>query len=88
MSSKSISARYGHIKRGLSKGEPLKGKALKLALEILGGYNDNSELSIFMKGIKEKIKSGETLSNYEFHFFVEVVLLYLKLSYNGGEANE
>ena len=86
MTSKSMSAKFGHIKRGLSKGEPLKGKTLELALDILGNEFDDSEHDIFMKGIRNKIVSGEKLSEYEYHFFVEVIIDQLKLF--GGEHDE
>ena len=79
MSSRSESARLGHIKRNLAAGEPLKGKTLKLALEILDVDYDNSKFGLFMKGIREKIKSGETLGEYEYHYFVETILQNMKL---------
>jgi len=75
-----MSAKYGHIKRGLSKKEPLKGKTLELALEILSVDYDDSEFGNFMKGIRKKIKNGEPLGDYEYHYFVEVTLPHLKLS--------
>lgn len=67
---KSFSARCGHIKRRLNSNEPLTGKSLELALELAG---DDSDLA-------RKLMTGETLSSYEHHLFVDVVLLHARLS--------
>jgi hypothetical protein len=79
MASKSMSAKYGHIKRRLSQGEPLTGKTLKTALEVLecdgNGSSDN-----MIDTIREKIVKGESLTEYEYHIFVEVILVHAKLS--------
>tara|TARA_R110000796_G_scaffold18061_1_gene55031 strand:- start:706 stop:984 length:279 start_codon:yes stop_codon:yes gene_type:complete len=66
---KSFSARCGHVKRRLKKGEPLTGKTLELALE----YAQDDEVS-------RKLVAGEELSDYEYHVLVEVVLLHARLS--------
>ena len=73
---KSFGARCGHIKRRLSKDEPLKGKLLELALDLAGDDVDNgNDLNI-----ARKLIAGEKLSEYEYHVFVEVILLHARLS--------
>jgi hypothetical protein len=74
MADKSFSARVGHIKRHLNKNEPLKGKTLDFALELFG----NSEEKL-IKGIMEKIKEGQSLTEYEQHIMVDVLLDHVKL---------
>lgn len=41
---KSMSARFGHIKRRLVREEPLTGKHLELALDIVGDGNTGDKL--------------------------------------------
>lgn len=81
MSNKSMIAKYGHIKRKLAKDEPLKGKTLTTALEVVDeNLNEKSADSAFWSTIKEKLLSGKTLDDYEYHVFVEVVLLHKRLA--------
>lgn len=61
-------ARLGHIKRRLKCDEPLTGELLELALNCTGHPD-----------IAEKLKAGEILSDYEYHIFVEVELLHVRL---------
>ncbi|WP_460139653.1 hypothetical protein [Pseudomonas sp. S2_E01] len=71
---KSISAKCGHVKRRLNQNEPLEGKVLEFALDIVGETGDD-----FLNGIAEKLKAGEKLDDYEHHFMVDVLLLHVKL---------
>lgn len=75
---KSISARCGHVKRRLSRNEPLKGKVLEFALSIVEGdcRSPDDEL---LRGMAEKLKAGEALSDYEYHIMVDVLLLHVRL---------
>lgn len=66
---KSFSARCGHVKRRLAKGEPLNGKTLELALE----YAQDEEVA-------RKLNAGEPLNEYEYHVLVEVILLHARLA--------
>jgi hypothetical protein len=71
---KSISAMCGHVKRRLNQNEPLEGKVLEFALDIVG-ETDND----FLNGIAEKLKAGEKLDDYEHHILVDVLLLHVRL---------
>lgn len=71
---KSISAKCGHVKRRLNQNEPLEGKVLEFALDIVGETDDD-----FLNGIAEKLKAGEKLDDYEHHLMVDVLLLHVKL---------
>jgi hypothetical protein len=75
----SISAKCGHVKRRLSRGEPLTGKLLEFALDVIGEGTGNSRHDAFFDVIAAKLKDGTQLSEYEFHMFVEVVLLHVRL---------
>jgi hypothetical protein len=72
--SNSISAQCGHVKRRLRAGEPLKGKVLQFALSIIDQSSNPLEM-----GIAKKLNAGEPLGEYEYHVFVEVVLLHVRL---------
>jgi len=65
---KSLSARCGHVKRRLARDEPLTGKLLEFALDCTGDPN-----------IARKLSAGEELSEYEYHIFVDVELLHVRL---------
>jgi len=73
---KRISARCGHVKRRLSRDEPLTGELLEFALDVLGEGNfaGKGELST-----AEKLKAGQQLNEYEFHIMVDVLLLHTRL---------
>ena len=72
-----MSAKYGHIKRKLAKDEPLKGKTLTTALEVVyENLNKKSEDIAFWNTLREKLLSGKSLDEDEYHVFVEVVLLH------------
>ena len=71
---KSISAMCGHVKRRLNQNEPLEGKVLEFALDIVGETDDD-----FLNGIAEKLKAGEKLDGYEHHIMVDVILLHVRL---------
>jgi hypothetical protein len=73
---RSVSARCGHVKRQLSEGKPLTGELLEFALSHVG---ESSGLKL-LDGIREKLKSGDQLTDYELHVFVDVILLHTRLS--------
>lgn len=75
---RSWSAKCGHIKRRISADEPLKGKTLVFALELLKSesFSDND----MIKTISEKIKKGDNLSNYEKSILEDAILTHAKLS--------
>lgn len=59
--------------------EPVEGVLLGLALEIIdkGGRGDSDK--DLVDKMKEKIKSGKELTEYEKHIFVDVMMLHRKL---------
>lgn len=74
---KSASARYGHIKRRLKKAEPLTGKHLELALDVVG---DGSTGHKMLDAISNKLQTGQKLDDYELHLMLDVYLVHEKLS--------
>ncbi|OGC77575.1 MAG: hypothetical protein A2Z27_00120 [candidate division Zixibacteria bacterium RBG_16_50_21] len=75
---KAISAKCGHVKRRLNQGKPLEGKVLEFALSVVeGGMRSSND--DFLKGIADKLKAGEKLSEYEHHIMVDVLLLHIRL---------
>lgn len=66
---KAISAKCGHIKRRLSRGEALKGDLLQFVLDM--GIDDS---------IAAKLQSGDKLSDYELHLMLDVYLLHRRLA--------
>lgn len=85
----SISARCGHVKRRLRRGEPLEGKTLEFALSTLE-REENAPSDAFWDGIVAKLKAGEKLGDYEYHCFVEMHLVHVRLGAlaAGREARE
>lgn len=75
---KSRGASYGHIKRKLNKNEPLTGKNLELALELVDVIGDD-EHSKFLRNVGVKLKAGQPLDEYEHHIMVDVLLLHVRL---------
>ena len=71
---KSISAMCGHVKRRLNQNEPLEGKVLEFALDIVGETDDD-----FLNGIAEKLKAGDKHSEYEHHIMVDVIHLHVRV---------
>lgn len=76
---KSRGASYGHITRKLNNNDPLTGKTLELALELVDVIGDD-EQSKFMRNIGNKLKAGEPLDEYEHHIMVDVLILHARLS--------
>ena len=75
---RALSAQCGHVKRRLSRNEPLKGKVLEFALSVVegdGGFPNDEVL----RGIADKLSVGKTLSDYEYHIMVDVLLLHVRL---------
>jgi len=66
---KRTSARCGHVKRRLLKGERLTGDLLEFAIGYIG-----------INEIVEKLKAGEKLSDYELHLVIDVFLLHAPLA--------
>lgn len=75
---KSRGASYGHVKRRLLNNEPLTGKTLELALELVN-VNGDDEYSRFVRNIGVKMSAGQPLSEYEIHIMVDVLLLHARL---------
>lgn len=73
--SKEIGAKCGHVKRRLLRNEPLTGKVLEFALEVLGDVSGDKYLS----EVPGKLKAGQPLSEYECHLMVDVILLHVRL---------
>jgi len=73
---KSIGARCGHVKRRILAKEPLTGKVLEFALDVLGDESFASKGEI---STAEKLKAGQPLNDYESHIMVDVLLLHTKL---------
>jgi hypothetical protein len=75
---KSYSARLSHVTRRLMKKEPLTGKTLELALELV--TCDDPEAGInrdpFYMGIAKKLREGQPLDDYETHIMVDVRLVH------------
>ncbi len=77
----SIAAKCGHVTRRLRQNKPLTGKVLEFALSVIGdGQKSDGTVDPFNKGIADKLKAGQPLSEYEYHILVEVVLLHVRLS--------
>lgn len=75
---KGHSARCGHVKRRILAGEPLTGKTLAFALELLEsqtGFSDDE----FLKEMSMKLGKGLPLTEYEEHILVDVLLVHSKL---------
>jgi len=71
----SVSAKCGQVKRRLKANEPLKGEVLEFALSVIGGGTDD-----LLDGIARKLRAGQQLTEYEYHVFVEVILLHVRLA--------
>ncbi|ARG98265.1 hypothetical protein [Legionella micdadei] len=69
---------YKHIKNCLSNKEPLTGKSLEIALELVDVHGDD-EHSIFVRNIGTKMKAGLELDEYEHHIIVDVLMLHAQL---------
>ena len=76
---RSFSARCGHVNRRLLSGERLTGKVLELALEVVGEPHGQDGLSAMGREIANKLKLGHTLTDYELHIMVDVLLLHARL---------
>lgn len=83
---RSFSARCSHVTRRLRNDEPLTGKVLETALEVIEegrvGFSDGE----FLDGIAKKLIAGEKLGEYEYHIMVDVVLLNARLGH-GSESD-
>jgi hypothetical protein len=73
---RSVSATRGHLKRQLVQGKPLTGELLEFAL---GCMNDSSGHEL-LDDICRKLRSGDQLTEYESHIFVDVILLHVRLN--------
>lgn len=68
---KSFGARISHITRRINSKEPLTGKTLELALDIIGDS---------FPDVSKKLEEGEPLSDYEQHLIVDMRLVHARLS--------
>ena len=75
---KARGASYGHVKRRLLKNEPLKGKTLELALDLVD-VNGDDDLSKMGRNIGTKLRKGQPLDEYELHVMVDVILVHARL---------
>lgn len=76
----SISAKCGHLTRRLKRNERLTGKVLEFALSVIGEPRGRDGAPHpFYKGMADKLKAGQPLSEYEFHIMVDVLLLHERL---------
>jgi hypothetical protein len=73
---RSVSAKCGHVKRQLLQRKPLTGELLEFALGCISDSSGN----ILLDDICRKLRSGDQLTEYELHIFVEVILLHVRLS--------
>ena len=73
---KARNASYGHVKRRLIKSEPLTGKTLDLALDLIGRGKTGNE---YLDPIAKKLSEGQPLSDYETHIMVDVILVHASL---------
>jgi hypothetical protein len=81
--SNSISAQCGHVKRRLRAGEPLTGKVLEFALSVVepdAAAAPDDKFAMLMRGIAEKFKAGQPLTDYEHHIVVDMILLHVRLA--------
>lgn len=69
---------YDEVKRCLSNNEPLTGRTLELALDLVDVHGDD-EQSLFVKNIGVKMKAGQALDEYEHHVLVDVLMLHAQL---------
>lgn len=72
MASRGFSARCGHIARRLRANQPLTGKVLELALDIIDEIDcPGAEVD----AIREKIRTGAQLTDYESHIMIDAILV-------------
>lgn len=76
---KAKGANYGHVKRRLINKEPLTGKTLELALELVEVYGDD-EFAKLLRNIGNKIKAGQPLGDYELHIMIDMIVPHARLS--------
>jgi len=68
------SARSGHIKRRLVRGQPLTGKLLELALECIGEGVRPPGDELFSE-LSRKFRAGIPLDSYELSMMFDLVLM-------------
>lgn len=77
---KSRGANYGHVKRRLSRNEPLTGKTIELALDLVPySVPPKDQNDKLFNSISDKLNAGEPLNEYEHHIMVDVLLLHARL---------
>lgn len=77
---KAKGASYGHVKRRIRANEPLTGKTLELALELVTPVKPGAPVDELNQSIAKKLKAGEPLSDYESHIMCDVYLLHARLA--------
>ena len=75
---KAHSARCGNVKRRIMAGEPLVGKTLNFALELLEKCRGLSD-DVFLRELATKLEKGIPLTEYEEHIMVDVILVHSRI---------
>ncbi len=75
---KAKSASYGHVKRCISNNEPLSGKTLEVALDLVNVQGED-KFSRFVRNIGVKLKAAQPLDEYEYHILVDVLMLHVRI---------
>lgn len=73
---KSISAKCGHVLKGIRSKKPLSKKTLAFALEVINEQNNSPDTD---NELKKKLVNGIPLTDYEIHIMEECYLLAKKL---------
>lgn len=78
---KSRGAGYGHVKRRILANEPLKGKSLELALDLVMPETPRvgDTLTERRYSIAKKLQEGQPLDDHEQHIVVDVLLVHARL---------
>jgi len=75
----SFSSQCGHVRRRLSRNQPLTGTLLQVALDAIGdGVRQTGD--DLLDGISTKLRSGTPLDEYELHLMLDVFLLHARLA--------
>jgi hypothetical protein len=73
------SAKCGHVKRQLRQGRRLSGEVLEFALSVLPQSEvrraGKDEFYDLLDGVRQKLLSGQKLTDYEEHIYFDVILV-------------
>jgi len=81
----STSARYGHIKRKLQQGQPLKGELLQMALDAMGASRSSTDAEL--NALALVLQDGKPLDDYQLHLMVDMYLLHARLAEGASMAS-